>query len=247
MSKLPFTFRNRQRGLLFAFFLISFNCGNAFVSPFTSKKELRQNSGIDLESYLDSLSDFSPASLPNLSGLCLERQLPTNGDNEQLEYVPTLNLNHADAIVNAAIAVCRRNGFKPVVACVLDAGGSTMVMKRMDGCSPVGSAEFAFAKATSCIINKYPSRNFRDRYTAEPNQAAKFCQMTTMVAISGNKMAPFPGGILLMYAGHIVGAVGVSGAAGDEDEYCAIQGVLEANIAGLVTVPETHSCKTVKS
>lgn len=68
--------------------------------------------------------------------------------------------------------------------------------------------------------------------------------MTTMVAISGNQMAPFPGGILLMLGDTIVGAVGVSGAAGDEDEYCAIQAVIEANL-GLTTVPEQHSCSTV--
>jgi uncharacterized protein GlcG (DUF336 family) len=58
-------------------------------------------------------------------------------------------------------------------------------------------------------------------------------------------MAPFPGGIVLKLDDYMIGAVGVSGAAGDEDEYCAIRGVLEANL-GLTTVPEAHSCATVK-
>lgn len=69
--------------------------------------------------------------------------------------------------------------------------------------------------------------------------------MLGMVAISGGQMAPFPGGILLKLGEHVVGAVGVSGAAGDEDEYCAIRGVMEADL-GLTTVPEQHSCSTVK-
>jgi uncharacterized protein GlcG (DUF336 family) len=118
-------------------------------------------------------------------------------------------------------------------------------MKRMDGVSAVGISDFAHAKAYSCIVNKYPSRAFRDRYTAE-DASAKFCQLLGMVAVTGGKMAPFPGGILIQYEGQCVGAVGVSGAAGDEDEYCAIRGVVESGIPGLSTIPERHSCGTVK-
>ena len=69
--------------------------------------------------------------------------------------------------------------------------------------------------------------------------------MTTMVAgsihVSGNQMAPSPGGIVLKLGDYVIGAVEVSGAAGDEDEYCAIRAVKEANI-GLETLPEVHSC-----
>ena len=59
-------------------------------------------------------------------------------------------------------------------------------------------------------------------------------------------MAPFPGGIVLKVDDQVVGAVGVSGAAGDEDEYCAIRGVVESNYAGLTCIQEEHSCSTVK-
>ena len=162
----------------------------------------------------------------------------------EFEYVPVLSLSHANAITDKAIECCVRNGFSPVTVYVLDAGGSPLVSKRMDGCSPVGIPDFAKAKAYSCIVNKYPSRTFRDRYTSE-EASAKFCQMTSMVAISGNQMAPFPGGILLKVSGSIIGAVGVSGASGDEDEYCAIRGVVESGL-GISTVPENHSCTTVK-
>lgn len=179
-----------------------------------------------LESYLDGLSSFST---PQAASFV---------------HVPVLSLGQADAIATNVVNICERNGFNPVTVNVLDASGSVLVAKRMDGCSPVGIPEISRAKAYSCIVNKYPSRAFRDRYTSE-EASAKFCQMTSMVAISGNQMAPFPGGIVLKLGDYVIGAVGVSGAAGDEDEYCAIQAVLEADL-GLSTVPEQHSCATVR-
>ena len=67
-----------------------------------------------------------------------------------------------------------------------------------------------------------------------------------MVVISGGKMAPFPGGVVIKNANcKIIGAVGVSGASGDEDEYCAIRGVVNSNLS-VKTYPENHLCTTIK-
>merc|ERR1712032_1698700 len=118
---------------------------------------------------------------------------------------------------NNAIGCCRRNGFKPVTVVVLDASGSVIVSKRMDGCPPVVFPDFAVAKATTGVVMGYPSRALRDNYTAN-EVSAKFCQMLSMVDISDGKMAPFPGGVVLKLGDYIIGAVGVSGASGDEDE-----------------------------
>jgi len=94
------------------------------------------------------------------------------------------------------------------------------------------------------------SRHFRDKYTlpGATHTADKFSQMLSMVNITGGKMAPFAGGIIIRAriedGGHIIGGVGVSGATGDEDEYCALQGVLASGIS-CVTEPNTHSCMTL--
>lgn len=211
---------------------------NAF-STTTINKLLQAPSTTRLSaSYMESLSgaeplDFSAPAAPAAAAV----------DNPGFDSVPILGLRHADAIATQAVAVCQRNGFSPVTVYVLDASGCTIVSKRMDGCSVVGFPDFARAKAYGCIIMKYPSREFRDKYTAD-EVSAKFCQMTGMVALSGGQMAPFPGGIVLKLGDYVIGAVGVSGASGDEDEYCAIQGVKEANV-GLMTNPEAHSCATV--
>ena len=67
-----------------------------------------------------------------------------------------------------------------------------------------------------------------------------------MVKITDGKMCPFPGGVVLLSdGGELLGAVGVSGAAGEEDEYCAIKGVSELEL-GLKTRPEVHICTTMK-
>ena len=197
-------------------------------------------------SYLDNLSSSGPMdSFSSAATGSAPTPQSSSSPTAGFDYVPVLGLEHADLIANNVVNICTRNGFNPVTVTVLDASGSTLVSKRMDGCSTVGIPDISHAKAYGCIVNKYPSRAFRDRYTSEPQQSAKFCQMTTMVAISGNQMAPFPGGIVLKLGDHVIGAVGVSGAAGDEDEYCAIQAVKEANI-GLETLPEAHSCSTVR-
>mmetsp|Transcript_18807 Transcript_18807/g.60098 ORF Transcript_18807/g.60098 Transcript_18807/m.60098 type:complete len:108 (-) Transcript_18807:127-450(-) len=59
--------------------------------------------------------------------------------------------------------------------------------------------------------------------------------MGTAGAAANKALAPFPGGVLCRdAAGALVGAIGVSGAASDEDEHCAITA---AQSVGLSTEP----------
>lgn len=74
--------------------------------------------------------------------------------------------------------------------------------------------------------------------------------MLNQISILDGKVAAFQGGIVVreQSSGEIVGAVGVSGAAGDEDEYCALYGVQNCELGAsnlLVTEPAEHSCKTL--
>eukprot|EP00977_Amphora_coffeiformis_P026229 scaffold24898_cov173-Amphora_coffeaeformis.AAC.2 len=209
---------------------------NGYLENLSNQKSLPVLSG--------SVASPPPSPATALTAIVATAESTSGSAMGEFQYVPVLSLSQANAIADKAIECCVRNGFSPVTVYVLDSGGSPLVSKRMDGCSPVGIPDFAKAKAYSCIVNKYPSRAFRDRYTSE-EASAKFCQMTSMVAISGNQMAPFPGGILLKVSETIIGAVGVSGASGDEDEYCAIRGVIESGLS-ISTVPENHCCTTVK-
>lgn len=70
--------------------------------------------------------------------------------------------------------------------------------------------------------------------------------MTSMVGITGDKMMPCPGGVVIKNQnGDVIGAVGVSGASADEDEYCAMIGVVETNPL-LEILPPTSPCTTAK-
>lgn len=70
--------------------------------------------------------------------------------------------------------------------------------------------------------------------------------MLSMVNISEGNMMPCPGGVLIKNnAGKLLGAVGVSGASSDEDEYSALKGVFDSGF-NLQTVPamDEHRCST---
>ena len=74
-----------------------------------------------------------------------------------------------------------------------------------------------------------------------------------MVNVMAGELIPVAGGVLVRSAadGSVVGAVGVSGAAADEDEYLAIEGVRVAcatlsSYSLLITEPPEHRCTTLK-
>ena len=110
--------------------------------------------------------------------------------------------------------------------------------------------KIAFAKAQTCVALKASSRAYGANHVGSsevPAVPALFSKALNMVNISGGQLAAFPGGVLVRSknCGSIVGSVGVSGALGDEDEYCALSAIKDCSIGDeLQTEPEEHSCKT---
>ena len=187
-----------------------------------------------LGSYLDGLSEASSLQFD------IAAAAPTH--TAQDPPLASLNLATADALADGVIASATRNQFPPIVVTVLDRRGNALVQKRMDGDVHVAFPEFSYAKAYTAVALGVSSRAFRDKYTSD-GDAAKIAQLTSMMAITGT-MAAFPGGIALRNgAGEVVGAIGVSGAAGDEDEYCALRAVWDSGLE-LTTEPKEHSCVT---
>ena len=154
----------------------------------------------------------------------------------------------ADAIATAAIAGLAHLKTPPagVSVTVLDPSGSVLVQKKMDG-STDAYTSLSLAKAQTCISLQCSSRNFREKYTGDATNAAAFTQAITMTSSLDGRVVPLVGAILVKdnSGGSVVGAVGVSGAASDEDEYLAIQAVQQVTAGAVTTDPPQHSCATL--
>jgi len=166
--------------------------------------------------------------------------------------VKTLSLKVADEIASNAIEAALRNAFKPISVCVMDPSGYSIVTKRMDGCPAMVYPKISFAKANTCVSTKMSSRAYGNKYLkgkdGESVGPEVFARVLNQINTADGHMAAFQGGVLIREkeSGDIVGSVGVSGAAGDEDEYCALMGVMECSVSDdLETEPVQHSCRTL--
>lgn len=102
---------------------------------------------------------------------------------------------------------------------VLDAGGHVVAAEREDGSSNK-RFELAFGKAHGAISLGMGSRALMARAESQ----AYFIAAAT--AAIGGALVPVPGGVLVRdLAGTLIGAVGVSGDASDDDEAVAIAGI----------------------
>jgi glc operon protein GlcG len=106
---------------------------------------------------------------------------------------------------------------KAAVIAVADAHGELMALLRMDG-APYSSITVATNKAFSAAREGKPSR--------EIGQKMRDAKKGYAIAYYGdNRFTGFPGGLPVIVEGQVVGAVGVSGLSGAEDEELAQIGV----------------------
>ncbi|MAS45294.1 MAG: glcg protein [Rhodobacteraceae bacterium] len=131
----------------------------------------------------------------------------------------------ARAILAGAFAKAAEAGMKPLAVCVLDAGARLVAYERQDGASP-GRFEIAVGKAHGAVMLGMGGRAQMARAEAQ----AYFIAAAN--GALGGGLVPVPGGVLLRDAGGaVIGAVGVSGDASDNDEAAALAGAEAAGIA----------------
>lgn len=135
-----------------------------------------------------------------------------------------LTLDRANRIVEGALAEGRDNGFHPLCVVVLDAGGHALVLKRDERAS-ISRPEIATAKAAGCLGIGFGGREIVRRAEMAPAFIA------ALNPIFPKGILPVPGGVLIRdAAGALLGAVGISGDTSDNDEICAVAGVLAAGL-----------------
>ena len=135
-----------------------------------------------------------------------------------------LTLEIAARICHSVVAMSKAQKWAPVSVVVIDSSDNILCSMLMDGCPPVAYPKYAHAKATTAVSLGISSRKFRDKYIGGPEKVA---QGLSMIAALQGKICCFPGSVLLSTSDGIVGAVGVSGASSDQDEFMALSAVRE--------------------
>jgi glc operon protein GlcG len=130
--------------------------------------------------------------------------------------VPELTYDGARMAAEAVAAEATKRGVAPVTA-VVDSGGELVCLWRPDA-AQVASVGVSTDKARTAAIYRRPSKDFEDQ--ASNGRAS---------ALHLARAVPLQGGIPIVHDGHVVGAVGVSGASSaDEDQELAVLGAAAA-------------------
>jgi uncharacterized protein GlcG (DUF336 family) len=123
-----------------------------------------------------------------------------------------LSLDLALDIARAAVLKCRADGYRTTVA-IVDTGGNLKMSVRDDGTSP-HTVEVAQKKAYTALIYRRPSMETVKAWAAQVPPPL----IEGTIALGG--------GMPIRAGDQVVGAVGVSGAPGqDKDEACASAGI----------------------
>ena len=129
---------------------------------------------------------------------------------------PTLTLEGAKRAVAAAIAYARSHGAPGAAVAVVDAGGHTICLERLDGTFPA-SADVSIGKARTAANFGRATRGIEDSINKNRPALAAVAAVTPFT--------PLQGGIPILLGQQVVGAIGVSGgASAQQDEEIAIAG-----------------------
>jgi uncharacterized protein GlcG (DUF336 family) len=139
--------------------------------------------------------------------------LPSFANAQGLVTQKNISFAMADAAAHAALAACEGMGYK-VSAAVVDRGGGVIVLLRGDG-SGLHTPGGAERKAYTARTFGSPSADFVKRMKDRPETAG---------SIHYDRVLALPGGLPLKAGNEIVGAIGVSGSPGKDDD-CSQAGI----------------------
>ena len=129
-------------------------------------------------------------------------------------YGAPIGLAEAKRVLAAAQAEATKNKWNVAIA-VVDSGGHLVAFERMDS-TQFGSVAVAQEKARTAAAFRRPSKAFQDNIAAGG-------EGVRMLRLPG--ALPIEGGLPLIAAGRVVGAIGVSGVTSAQDGQIAAAGV----------------------
>jgi len=130
-----------------------------------------------------------------------------------LPYGAPIGVDVAKKAAAAALAEAKKGGWFMAIA-VVDISGTLVYFEKMDN-TQTGSVNVAIDKAKTAAMFKRPTKAFQDALAGGG----------AGLRVLGLKGAtPVEGGVPIIVNGQIIGAIGVSGAASDQDATCAQAG-----------------------
>src|SRR5688572_32395199 len=137
--------------------------------------------------------------------------LPLLAQSEQ--YGTPINAETAKRAAAAAIAEARKNNFTMAIA-IVDPNGTLVYFEKMDN-TQNGSSAIAIDKARSAALFKRPTKAFQDALAAGG-------EGLRILALQG--AVPVDGGLPIISAGKVIGAIGASGGTSAQDGVVAKAG-----------------------
>jgi glc operon protein GlcG len=124
-----------------------------------------------------------------------------------------LTLDDVKKIAAAAESEAMKNNWAVCIA-VVDDGGNTLWLQRLDGAAPI-SAQIASAKARTAALGRRETKIYEDMIN---NGRYSFITAPSLEGM-------LEGGVPITIDGHCIGAVGVSGVKSSEDAQIARAGI----------------------
>lgn len=132
-------------------------------------------------------------------------------------YGTPITLEAAKKALVAAEAEAKKNGWFMAIA-IVDPGSRLVAFSRMDN-TQIGSIDIALGKAVTANNLRRPTKALQDGI-------AQGGVNLRLLAAPG--VTPLEGGVPIIADGKVIGAIGVSGAASDQDAQCAMAGIAAA-------------------
>jgi glc operon protein GlcG len=129
------------------------------------------------------------------------------------QYGTPVNVDTAKKAAAAAVAEAKKNNFTMAIA-IVDPNGTLVYFEKMDN-TQNGSAAVAVDKARSAALFKRPTKAFQDILAAGG-------EGLRILALQG--AVPVDGGLPIIVAGKIIGAIGASGGTSVQDGQVAKAG-----------------------
>ena len=136
-----------------------------------------------------------------------------------------MDLKTANRIIETAFRLAREHKHLPITCAVVDRGGHMVSCQREDNSSTF-RFEIAYGKAWTCMALGHSTRFVEVQMTKNPPHF-----VDSLAAASNGRFIPALGGVMIRAKdGELIGALGITGDSGENDEAVAIKAIEDCGL-----------------